>query len=374
MVELTVLTGGGHIAELRLLDPTGPSENVLWEAPWLTVDPADERLLELTDAYGSGEAGKFLAGYTGHALCLNYFGAPSAEQAAQGLGIHGEAATQSWNVALGNYGNGTCRWSVHLPIAHLSCERRIRLGDGESVAYVEEMVTNERPTEQLCHWVQHVTFGPPFLTSANCSVAASALRGMTALSDYDPNSSLATPSEFVWPYALSADSQQPPIDLRRPFFREGHGLLACVQMDPRQHIQYMLAVNWETRLAVGYCFRQSDFPWMAIWEENRARQSSPWNAHTQARGMEFGTTPIPLAAGEPFPGKSLFDIPGWCVVPAGETKTARYIIFLAKIPAEIHSIETVEVKQNAIQIRGSDGTACLSVPARGCEVFLSAGG
>ena len=61
-----------------------------------------------------------------------------------------------------------------------------------------------------------------------------------------------------------------------------------------------VAANWRMRLAVGYCFRRQDFPWMTIWEENRSRQSTPWNGRTQARGMEFGTTPFPLGSEENF--------------------------------------------------------------------------
>jgi len=41
-------------------------------------------------------------------------------------------------------------------------------------------------------------------------------------------------------------------------------------------------------------------------EENCARDYSPWNGATQARGMEFGTTPCPLANSDIFRmGKSL---------------------------------------------------------------------
>ena len=39
-IELTALTGGGAIADLRLSKgSSGLRENVLWEAPWPSVDP-----------------------------------------------------------------------------------------------------------------------------------------------------------------------------------------------------------------------------------------------------------------------------------------------------------------------------------------------
>ena len=43
--------------------------NVFWEAPWLTVDPTDNRLSELERVYGEAGNGRFFAGFTGHALC-----------------------------------------------------------------------------------------------------------------------------------------------------------------------------------------------------------------------------------------------------------------------------------------------------------------
>ena len=39
VVQLTTLTGGGHIADFRLLDPTGSSVNSLWEPSWPTMNP-----------------------------------------------------------------------------------------------------------------------------------------------------------------------------------------------------------------------------------------------------------------------------------------------------------------------------------------------
>ena len=86
VVELTSLTGGGHLASFRFLDEDrGSLQNVLWEAPWTTHDPNRSWSKEMSRLYGPSETGKFLAGFTGHALCMDYFGEPSAEQAAAGL-------------------------------------------------------------------------------------------------------------------------------------------------------------------------------------------------------------------------------------------------------------------------------------------------
>ena len=88
-VELTLLTGGGHIADFRL---SGTSTNVIWEAPWHTIEPQSFSDDDIS-LYGDRAIGRFLSGYTGHALVLGYFGMPSPEEVAQGLPLHGEAAS-----------------------------------------------------------------------------------------------------------------------------------------------------------------------------------------------------------------------------------------------------------------------------------------
>src|ERR1039458_6524248 len=80
VVQLTTLTGGGHIADFRLLDPTVRGVNSLWEAPWPTMDPSKFRsdLCKNVRKYGPIPVGKFLAAFTGHAVCVDYFGGASA--------------------------------------------------------------------------------------------------------------------------------------------------------------------------------------------------------------------------------------------------------------------------------------------------------
>ena len=69
VVELIALTSGGHLAVFRFLEDGALSQNVLWEAPWTTLDAAERRADDLSPIYGPVEVRKFLAGYTGHSLC-----------------------------------------------------------------------------------------------------------------------------------------------------------------------------------------------------------------------------------------------------------------------------------------------------------------
>jgi hypothetical protein len=372
VIELITLTNGGHFAGLRFLGGVGSScENVFWEPPWSTYDQEPALSQELLQTYGPRGVDQFMAGYTGHCLCLDYFGEPSPEQVAAGLSLHGEAPVARWTVTKPAQPEiPQCQWNVILPVAHLEFERAVSLGEGESVAYIRETVRNQRDVDHACDWVQHATFGPPLLKEGESTLAASAQRGKAWPLEYDGGLLLAKNCEFDWPSAPCADSEG-SIDLRKPFSTKGRGFVTTTLLDPGREMQFVVAANWKMRLGVGYCFRRQDFPWMTIWEENCARESSPWNARTQARGMEFGTTPFPLGNKENRRRGHLFDTPSWCVIPGGGEKTARYLIFLFTLPAPMQSIQNVALDADAIIVFDEQRRPAVSIPAHGCANFLS---
>jgi hypothetical protein len=372
IVELVVLTSGGHLAEFRFLEQEGRvSPNAFWKAPWITFDSNETAGKDLPATYGPVEVRKFLVSFTGHCLCLDYFGGPSAEQAAAGLSLHGEAPNATWNVlSPAPSGEVLARWQVELPTAHLSFEREIRLGVAESIAYVRETVTNQGAAEHSFDWVQHVTFGPPLLKEGESTVSASGNCGITWPASYDGGSMLENDCTFTWPHAPLAGGKG-FADLRRPFAEKGLGFIAGMQLDPRRKQEYLLAVNWKDRLGIGYCFRRADFPYMTLWEENYSRLDPPWNGRTQARGMEFGTTPLPLGSHETVRRGPLFGTPQRCVIPAGGQKTAHYIIFLCNLPTAIDSITNVEATGDVIVLYDGSGRPSMSLSAGGCGDFLA---
>ena len=372
VIELISLLGGGHLASFKLLGQENHlSQNVLWEAPWVTRDPSNEWSEDLSCFYGSAGSGRFLASYTGHALCLDYFGAPADKSVSLGLSLHGEAAIRQWSmVQSAPSEEAHCGWRVSLPVTQLIFEREIRLGEGESVAYVQETVSNERDSEHRCDWVQHVTFGPPFVRGGESTLAASAQRGITWPSAYENRSLLAANRQFVWPNAPREASDR-FTDLRQPFSASGYGYVAGMQLDVQRDTEFILAINWKSRLGVGYCFRRCDFPWLTLWEENYTRQNAPWNGMTAACGMEFGTTPLPLGEDESRQSKCIFDSPTGCIIPARGKKTAKYLIFLFTIPSHIRSVQNIAAVGDAIVLYDEHGDAVLSIPAHECENFVA---
>lgn len=354
VVQLTTLTGGGHIADFRLLDPTGSSVNSLWEAPWATMDP-DKFQSRHVRKYGPTPVGKFLAAFTGHAVCVDYFGAPSAAEAAQGLALHGEAANSRWKLLELKQSSAEARLAlaVRLPAAGLRFRREVSLRRGESVIYVQESLTNERAQDHFFHWAQHVTLGPPLLHPDESVTALPGTRAITWPHGYEGASLVRDNQEFMWPEAPAIEGGE--VNLARPFARDGKGIVAAVLLDPKREFGFVAALNWKLGLLLGYCFRRSDSPWVTIWEENVARADLPWDGKTRARGLEFGSTPMPVGKEETFARGSLFDTPTFRRIPAKSELRTPYVAFLSKVSSKWRSIRDIQVKQDKIIVTEGRG-------------------
>jgi hypothetical protein len=364
VVQLTTLTGGGHIADFRLLDATG-GVNALWEAPWPTMDPNSFRSSHIRK-YGPTPAGKFLAAFTGHAICVDYFGMPSEAEAAQGLALHGEAANSRWKLLELNQNNAGAQLSLvaRLPAAGLLFRRDLGLRRNESVVCVEERVTNERAQDHFFHWAQHVTLGLPLLHPDESTIALPGTRAMTWPHGYEGASLVQDNQEFTWPEAPAIEGGK--VNLSRPFSRDGKGFVAAVLLDPQRELGFVAALNWRLGLLLGYCFRRSDFPWVAVWEENVARTGSPWDGKTRACGLEFSSTPMPLGKEETFARGPLFGTPTFRRIPARSELRAPYVAFLSKVSSGWRSIRDIQAMPNKIIVTEERGEQ-LELQATGLE-------
>ena len=365
-VQLVTLPGGGHIAEFQFLPETGlPVLNPLWVPPWKSMEPYQYRAEKHAALYGPVNEGKLLSGIAGHNICLDYFGPPSEEEAAQGLSTHGEAPSAKWEKTKlhATSDEASLTLAVRLPVAGLRFTREIRLRRGESVAYFTETVRNERKADHFFHWTQHVTLSPPFLGHDTSRIAISATRGITHPGGYGGNELLASGRNFYWPFAPARSGGS--IDLTRPFASQGLGFLVAILLNPRRQVQYVTALNEPHGLLLGYCFRRADFPWVAIWEENQARTAAPWNGLCQTRGLEFGSTPSPVTRREAFAASPLFDTPTFSIVPAKGKTTARYLTFLAHVPEGFSLVRDIQVTKNEVLIQGSGRRSSLHLPASG---------
>lgn len=362
-LELCALSEGGAIASLRLRGDGLPPVNSLWEAPWTTLDPSRFHKKSHEKTYGPEFVGKFLAGFTGHVLCLDYFGAPSDEEISGGLCLHGEASVSPWRTTRSSVTTKQSLFAqeVKLPCAGLRFRREISLRAEESVVFFSESVRNLRPTDHFCHWMQHVTFGPPFLAHGESAVFVSGTRAITWPHGYEGKSLVASSQEFAWPMAPAEKGGS--VDLSQPFVTHGTGFVVSVLLNDSTPLGFFAVLNRKLGLVQGYVFPRELFPWVVFWEENCARSGPPWNGRTQARGVEFGTTPMPVGKLENFRRGPLFGVSTFCRIPARAALRANYAAFLCPVSRDWQSVRDMRLEDHSLVIESSSGES-VSLPAR----------
>jgi hypothetical protein len=314
-VRVTVLEGGGHIAEVF---HKGSRVSPLWIPPWPSIEPSAYVAVGDT-TYGGGVESQLLAGIMGHNVCLDIFGGPSAAEQAAGLQPHGEASIARYGID--PTAEGMAMAAV-LPEAGLRIERRIRL-EGAAV-HVAESVENLTATDRPVGWTEHVTLGPPFLENGVTQFRASATRSKVLETPFGAADYLVTGAEFDWPSAPCADGTT--ADLRLYNASSKSGAYTAHLMDTHRPDAFFVAFSPHHQLAFGYVWKQADFPWMGIWEENRSRMQPPWNGRTVTRGMEFGVSPFPESRIQMIERGRLFGVPGYRWIPAKTKVEVEYWI------------------------------------------------
>jgi len=282
VLRVTVLEEGGHIAEIRDI-ATGV--NPLWTPHWPSIEPSAYDPLRHPE-YGGGAEASLLAGIMGHNLCLDIFGGPSAEEAAAGLPVHGEAGVAAWEI---DTSSGAIAMTTLLRDAGLRVARWIRI-DGRAV-HVRESVENLSRIDRPIGWTQHVTLGPPFLENGATRLAVTSDRSFVFPAQFGPADYLQPGAEFSWPHAPLAGGGL--ADLGTYSAAPSSSAYTAHRLDPRRAEASFVAYSPAAGLAFGYAWRCADFPWLGLWEENRSRTAAPWNGREITCGLEFGVSPLP---------------------------------------------------------------------------------
>ena len=367
VVVLTHLTGGGHIPDFHFLD--APTLSPFWIPHWKLRDPMLFRPARDESEFGPAPVGKLLSGIAGHSLCLGVFGMPSGEEIAAGAVLHGEAGVRPWTATLrSGHDEGRLRFSVRLPAFGLIFTRELSLRLGESVVRVRESVRNLRGADQFIQWQQHAVLGPPFLHPDDCVITLPGSRGITDAGGYEGHAALASNAEFTWPLAPGVEGRS--VDLQRPCPKAGSGFVAGIQIDPRREHAFVCAVNHAQRLAVGYVFRRSQFPWVAVWEEDCARTEPPWRSREQARAFEFGVSPLPIGRAETLRRGEIFDTSTLLRIPARGSIGAAWVMFLCRVPPSVRRAIDVTCQPDRLHLATDRGSA-LAVPAAAITDFLA---
>jgi len=312
-LRVTVLEGGGHIAEIF---DKHSGVNPLWTPSWPSIEPSAFDPTKHAE-YGGGSDGRLLAAIMGHNLCLDIFGGPSSEEAAAGLTPHGEAAVAIYDI---EQVGRTLVMRAALPMAQLQFERRIDLHD--RAVRIHEVVENLSSFDRPVGWTQHVTLGPPFFKRGVTEFRASATRSKVFEREFGSADYLKAGAEFDWPMAPLANEGH--ADLRRSSSAVASSAYTAHLMDRRHPHAYFVAHSPDFELAFGYIWRQRDFPWMGIWEENSSRIDPPWNGTSLTRGMEFGVSPMPETRREMIDRGALFGVPTYRWIPARSQVMVEY--------------------------------------------------
>ena len=125
-------------------------------------------------------------------------------------------------------------------------------------------------------WTQHVTFGPPFIERGATQFRSSATRSKVFEADFGAAAYLQAGAEFVWPDAPRKNGAT--FDLRVYNSAVVSGAYTAHLMAPNEQDAFFTAFSPSHEVAVGYVWKQSDFPWMGIWEENCSRMIHPGTA------------------------------------------------------------------------------------------------
>ena len=323
MLRITVLTEGGHIAEL-FHKPAGL--NPLWTPPWPSLEPSAYDAAKHPQ-YGNNSESKLLAGLMGHNLCMDIFGGPSDDEAAAGMTVHGEASVAPYEIKVAG---GSLQQRATFSQAQLRFARNISFA-APNVVRIAEEVENLSALDRPIAWTQHVTLGAPFVEPGVTLFRASATKSKVIESDFTGGKGyMKIGAEFDWPNVPSLNGGT--VDMRGFINRPVSGAFSTHLMDPRRPDAFFLAWSPKSKLLVGYVWRRADFPWLGIWEESHCRTAPPWNGQTITRGMEFGVSPMPESRRQMLERGSLFGVPGYRWIPARKTVRVEYRAFVTTAP------------------------------------------
>jgi hypothetical protein len=322
-INLTVLLNGGTFARLVL---SGDPENI---SPLATL---------------------------GHFLCLDGFGAPSAQEMAAGMPFHGEASKQLWKVTPSQPSGKlrSLRIDSSLPLARENISRTLEIVGGENVVYVETELESLVAIDRPVSWAEHATLGPPFLEKGKLFVdmPATQCRVRADKPHAIPNR-LAFLRDFIWPMAPTVDGGQADL---RSVPEQNYLDLATCQIDPQRTLGFVTALHLARHLIFGYVFRREEYPWVMSW------MNYTGNAQA-ARGMEFSTQPFDVSRRETVEANPMFGTPTFRWLPAKSKIRSRFLLFYARVPDGLTRVDEITLAGGVLTIEDRAAGKRFALPA-----------
>jgi len=195
-------------------------------------------------------------------------------------------------------------------------------------------------------WVQHVTFGPPFLelnrTFADGSVDAVVLRRGREMS-----------AEPTWP--VLQDPSGKSIDLR---VFSGHGNTWL--MDRTGPRVWFTMYNSGYPVLIGYIFESASNPWVFDWQENQTVTEKPWNGKVIARAICIGDSTVGGLRNAVTRGSAL-GAPVYSWIEARQRRTQHYAFFLAAIPVGFKGVAGLSMESGRILLTERETGKTISI-------------
>ena len=364
-IRISVLRGGGHIAEVRFLSGEVKKDvNPMRVPHYPTIEPYEYDPARHDAIYGNDPHRWLSSGYMGHLLCFPAFGPPSSpEEVRSGLGNHGEAPIVKWNpIGAASVDDGALRfrYGADLPKTQYRVERALTLAAEESVLLVEETVENLASYDRPINWVQHATFGPPFIEPGKSYLDLSGTKGRVAGGALE-TSSLQPNSEFQWPEGSAAGGGAVNLRVFQP--KPAAGAYFAVLMDPKRTVSYFTMYNPDFPVVIGYLFLTAESPWVGDFQENRRLKNKPWDGKAVTRGIEFGTTPFAEGLRRSVERGSLFGTPGYRWIGARQKLKITWALFLAPIPEDFNGVDDLLLRGSEIVLRERGSSRQVTLPA-----------
>lgn len=342
-VRLSTLSGGGFIGEIRFVSPDArKAVNPMRVPHYQTIDPFEYDAARHASIYGQDTQRRLMAGYMGAYLCFPHFGPPSSpEEIALEYNNHGEAILVLWKQDSARVEGGVLKFVYHadLPKTQYRVVREISLRAGESVFHVREQIENMVTYDRPYSWVQHVTFGPPFVEQGKNWLDAPVSKvGLTGGREV-----AASP----WPSAAEGGRT---VDLRRFTDRPKSGSYRALLLDTARKTGFFTLYHSDYPVLIGYLFPVAGNPWVGDWQENQRATHLPWSGKVIARGMEWGNSPYAEGLRQSVERATLFGVPTYSWIAGRQKLSFEYTIFLAEIPAGFRGVADVRAEPGQIVI------------------------
>lgn len=344
LIRVAALRGGGHLAEIRLIsDDPKAALNPMRVPHFPTIDPHRYDPAKHDAVYGTSAHRWLSSGYMGHLLCFPIYGPPSEDETRAGLGNHGEAPIVEWKKSKVDLRDGavTLWYAADLPKTQFRVERAVTLERGKRSVRVEEWIENLTTFDRPINWMQHATFGPPFVEPGKTFLDASATRGLVG-GGRPGTASLKPDSAVNWPRGTSADGR--PVNLRAFQAKANAGTYVALLLDRSRRQQFFTMYHSGYHVLIGYLFPADDNPWLADWQENKSNDTLPWNHMVVARGMEFGSSPFAEGLRKSVERGSLFDVPAYRWIGGRQRLKTEFTVFLQKIPEGFGGVQDVRIQ------------------------------